>query len=293
MTRQAVDELLSVASAEEREAARRYRLLAQQAAAQGRDDIATTAEALGQEAEIRAEAILVRAALPSKGPPPAGYGRANLPRGVAERWDDLMVSGDLTAYRLLAHAVSEVALAFARHTYRASAAGEDDVRMAAEQLAYEELGRAARLRQQRRQAFRGENRAGRVDAEPGTGQGEVVQSWLEDLGQRLAGLAQVCRDQGNPTAADLLASILPQFQHGERITLRSEAPPGDLLRQALVALQTASESLESLVARTQDEQVQKMALSGLESVVGGITTIMHCLDEQARLMDVGHERGIV
>lgn len=269
-SRDSVAGLFGTAAARERSEAGRYRLLAKEARGRGDRASARVAKALAVEALARSRAILAHgddAGTGADGGPDPG-------QDAAERWEEFRTGAGPSPYRLLAHAVAGAAAAFAGYAYAASNAADDAVRAMAEQLAREELDRAARLRRARRHAFR---RVRSARAAAG--------SW-PDAGASLAGtaglvgaLATRCRELGDEASAALLASVLPRSPLGDATLPADAVPtPETALRRALASLQAQAETLESLAARAKDEAALADALRALELVVAAIGRVTARLD---------------
>ncbi len=142
-----VEELMSLAEAQERRAAARYDQLAARMDRFGSPETATLFRQLAAMEREHVEALSGWAG------PTAPQGR--LPDGLGEGTaaDSDEVPASLTPYRALAIAVRNEERAFSLLTYVAAHAEKTDVRVRAEALALEELQHVALLRAQRRKAF--------------------------------------------------------------------------------------------------------------------------------------------
>ncbi len=152
-----VEELMAIAHAIEREAARHYRELSQRMRARGEESIAALLASLEDMEDDGADRIDARArAITGKAPDLAAI-RWELP----EKFDEeASKSYLLTPYRVLAIAVRNEERAFAFYSYVAAGADDERVRRFAEELAKDELSHAKLLRRERRKAWRREGRNG-------------------------------------------------------------------------------------------------------------------------------------
>ena len=147
-------DLIGIALALEWEAVRRYRQLANLMDARGAVETAATFRALMEEERCHVEAVAsVSAALTGYVPDTAPF-VWRLPPEIAASWEELAGRTDLTPYRALSLAVLNEERAFAFYSYVVSAATDPAVRRQAQALALEELNHAAKLRHQRRKAWR-------------------------------------------------------------------------------------------------------------------------------------------
>ena len=145
------EQLIAIAHAMEREAARRYRELAARMRIQNEDSLAKLFIFLAEiedkhavEVEARGEGIT--------GHPP---GAASMPWEVPENFDEEEArSAGLSPYRALAIAVRNEERAFVFYTYVAASAATPTLARLAEQFAVDELSHAGLLRRERRKAWR-------------------------------------------------------------------------------------------------------------------------------------------
>lgn len=145
------EQLIAIAHAMEREAARRYRELAARMRIQNEDSLAKLFIFLAEiedkhavEVEARGEGIT--------GHPP---GSASMPWDVPENFDEEEArSARLSPYRALAIAVRNEERAFVFYTYVAASAATPTLARLAEQFAVDELSHAGLLRRERRKAWR-------------------------------------------------------------------------------------------------------------------------------------------
>jgi hypothetical protein len=161
-----LDELLVIARTVRKETARRYAEAAGQMREHGSMAAAEIFERLATE-DGPQEANAARG-LPLKSvrSPNAPDLRPALPEIFGDEIAEMATSRLATPYRALAAAVRNAERVFAFWTYLAAYAPDAEVRMAAEVLAQEELDHVARLRRERRRAYRAERIVGRGQAPP-------------------------------------------------------------------------------------------------------------------------------
>lgn len=148
-----MDELLAVAYAMEQEAIAGYTQLAERMRQEGRPRLAATFERIIAEETQHRDYVAnwsqeVSGSLP--GPPAPHWERTGTfdDEGAATIAPEL-----LNAYRAFSIAVRNEERAFVFWTYVAAQAPTDELRLAAEHMAQEELGHVATLRRERRLAF--------------------------------------------------------------------------------------------------------------------------------------------
>lgn len=169
------DELLSIAQAMERKAARRYRELASRMRQRDEERLAGLFEFLATIEDKHVMQVSQRAAENPRGAPTLDCASSEVPEKFDTEDGD---SALLTPYRALAIAVRNEARAFAFYSYVAATAPDESARKIAEELAKEELSHADLLRRERRKAYRAE----RIEARPPPA----------DLPQSVADLWAVC-----------------------------------------------------------------------------------------------------
>ena len=147
-------ELLALAHAMEAEAVRRYQDLAQRMRNQGEAGLAATFTLLAEMEARHVEQVEARARELTGRLPDHALIRWELP----DNFDaDAARSATLSPYRALAIAVRNEERAFAFFSYLAAEAPNQAIRSLAETFAKEELDHAARLRHERRRAWRSEH----------------------------------------------------------------------------------------------------------------------------------------
>jgi rubrerythrin len=168
------DELMAIAHAMEREAARRYHELAARMRLQGEDKLAALFTFLAGIEDKHAHQVDARAqAMLGHAPDPATV-RWVLPENFDE---EEARSAALSPYRALAIAVRNEERTFAFYAYLAAATLSPELQQLAEEFAKDELEHASLLRRERRKAWRTEGGQARAEA------GEPPQSVAELLAQ--------------------------------------------------------------------------------------------------------------
>lgn len=196
-----------------------------------------------------------------------------LPPEIAASWEELAGRTDLTPYRALSLAVLNEERAFAFYSYVVSAATDPAVRRQAQALALEELNHAAKLRHQRRKAWRKSRR------EHGDAVAQV--EGLHDLASLAAGMAAeataVLRAAASALGSDdssimtRIADDLAALSTGRDIPGARIDPTlghGQILRSALLPLEKMAEAFSDIAERTRDEAVMLEAQRLLGIAVG-------------------------
>lgn len=162
-----VDDLLALAFALEREAANRYEQLSQEMERHRNQDVARLFRQLAAE-EREHESHVEEWARRMRGAPPAPIEiRWKMPETPDE--EQLAEAGGpflLTPHKALAVAVENEERTFGFYVNVAAEAADEAVRELAEALAKEELNHVARLRLERRRAWRAERAAAEMAGEP-------------------------------------------------------------------------------------------------------------------------------
>lgn len=203
-----MDDLLAFARAMEQEAIDGYVALAERMRAENRPDLAAVFDTLIAEEE--GHLGKVDQWLGDRAPP------ITLPEPLFDDEGAGVVAPELlTSYRAFSMAVRNEERAFVFWTYAAAHAPSDEIRLAAEQLAREELGHVATLRRERRQAFHQMRQA-----DTGSSRAD-----LPALERQLSSLLMaMAASPANPHAERLRALAV---EAAERAALLSETPPGD------------------------------------------------------------------
>jgi rubrerythrin len=274
-------DLLGIALALEQEAVRRYRQLASLMEDRGAVETAATFRALMEEERHHVASVSSVSAGLIGHVPDAGAFLWRLPPEIAASWEELAGRSDLTPYRALSLAVLNEERAFAFYSYIVSAATDPAVREQAQALAMEELTHAAKLRRQRRKAWRAhrsesENAVARVEdlqdlkslaavmAGEAVGILRAAASALENAGERNDAEAVI------GIAADLAPLTIGATAGAERQAALFEPglPRERILRSALLPLEKMSEVLSDIAERTRDEAVLLEAQRLLGTTVG-------------------------
>jgi rubrerythrin len=209
--------------------------------------------------------------------PDAGSFVWRLPPEIAASWEELAGRSDLTPYRALSLAVLNEERAFAFYSYIVSAATDTAVREQAQALAMEELTHAAKLRRQRRKAWR----THRSESENAVARVEDLQD-LKSLAAVMAGetvgilraAASALESAGERDDAEavigIAADLAPLTAGAERQAALFEPnlPRGQILRSALLPLEKMSEAFSDIAERTRDETVLLEAQRLLGITVG-------------------------
>lgn len=253
-------DLIGIALALEREAVRRYRQLASLMDERGAVETAATFRALMEEEQRHVEAVAsVSAALTGDVPDTAPF-VWRLPPEIAASWEELAGRTDLTPYRALSLAVLNEERAFAFYSYIVSAATDPGVRKQAQALALEELNHAAKLRHQRRRAWR------KSRQEHGDAVAHVED--LRGLAFLAAGMAAeaiaILRaaasalDSADSSVMIRIADDLAALSAGADFPSARVDPAlshGQILRSALLPLEKMAEAFSDIAERTGDEAV--------------------------------------
>jgi rubrerythrin len=284
------EELMAIAHAMEREAARRYHGFADRMRLQGEDNLAALFTFLAGIEEKHAHQVDVRARLIVGKSPDAASVKWDLPESFDR---DEAPAYLLTPYRALAIAVRNEERAFAFFSYLAAGAEDERVRQLAEEFAKDELDHAALLRRERRKAWRrtgarGPFTAGSLERPESLSALRAQAAAMEHAaaeGHRV--LAVSLRARGNAAMATLFEKAAAdeaacaqslEAQTEERETgIRLEAEPGNV-RDGLRILEFAFERYSDIVDRTENEQVMNEAqalseralrrLAGIEGMIG-------------------------
>lgn len=157
---ESMDELLAIAYQMEQEAMAGYSVLAERMRREGREDMVPVFEHLAREESQHLGNVVHWSERISGRKPDL----ARLKWEPTETFDDEGASTIapelLSAYRAFSMAVRNEERAFLFWTYVAAQTDQDQLRVAAEQMAREELGHLTTLRRERRRAFHAERDAG-------------------------------------------------------------------------------------------------------------------------------------
>ena len=202
-----------------------------------------------------------------------------LPPEIAASWEELAGRTDLTPYRALSLAVLNEERAFAFYSYIVSAATDPAVRKQAQALAMEELNHAAKLRHQRRKAWR------KSRQEHGDAVAQVED--LHDLASLAAGMAAEAIGILRAAASGFwtgagssvvirIADDLAVLSAGAELRTAQFDPAlshGQILRSALLPLEKMAEAFSDIAERTRDEAVMLEAQRLFGIAVGHATAL--------------------
>lgn len=284
------EELMAIAYAMEREAARRYRDFADRMRLQGEENLAGLFAFLAGIEDKHAQQVDAHAqAIVGKTPDPA-----------LVTWDlpESMDRGEqptylLTPYRALAVAVRNEERAFAFFAYLAAGAEDAAVRKLAEEFAKDELDHASLLRRERRKAWRKEDRGGPFGAE-----GLARPESLAELRSQAAAmeraaaqghraLAESLRAKGDPATARLfedaaadetacmqsIAASLGEDRGAVELTTSPQT-----VKEGLSVLEYAFERYSDIVDRAADESVMREAQALSERALRRLAAIEGSID---------------
>jgi rubrerythrin len=284
------DELMAIAHSMEREAGRRYRVLADRMRLQGVENLASLFTFLAGIEDKHADQVDVRARLIIGKTPAAANVKWELPESFDKEEAPAYL---LTPYRALAIAVRNEERAFAFFSYLASGAEDERLRQLAEEFAKEELGHAALLRRERRKAWRREGAAG-VFATEGMERPESVdllRAQAAAMEQAAAeghrGLAATLRASGDAATAALFESAAEDEEScaGELLAgtpervphIRLQAAPGSV-RDGLRILEFAFEQYSDLAEHAKDEALMQEAQSLSERALKRLAGVAGAID---------------
>ncbi|UEM21469.1 ferritin family protein [Skermanella mucosa] len=270
-------DLLGIALALEREAVLRYRELAGMMDGRGAVETAATFRALMEEERRHVEAVASVSAERIGHVPDSAPFVWRLPPEIAASWEELAGRSDLTPYRALSLAVLNEERAFAFYSYIVSAATDQAVREQARALAMEELDHAAKLRRQRRKAWRASRRESgdaAVRVEDLAGLASLASALAGETVGILRAAASALDRAGKTDDAGALAGIADDLT--PLITGPGPAPAsvdpvlgeGRNLRSALAALERMAEIFSDIAEGTRDEAVWLEAQRIFGIVVG-------------------------
>ena len=254
--------LVGIANAIEREAVRRYEMLAESMERRGE---AATAEAFRTMlAEEREHVLTVERWAASLGRQVSDTAEFEwrLPADLSTSWDQVANSARLTPYRAFAIAVDNEQRAFALYSYLAADADEPSVAAQAERLALEELRHAAHMRRFRRQAFHRE-RQGARDTAPVVASPAMLHALLARHESAIVAchraIAARLSELGDDASAQLLEELArtcswpPDPAAHASYSVPSTANPLHLLTLAQAPLESLSEALEAVMRTTEGE----------------------------------------
>jgi rubrerythrin len=253
-------DLIGIALALEREAVRRYRQLASLMDERGAVETAATFRALMEEERCHVEAVASVSAVLTGDVPDTEPFVWRLPPEIAASWDELAGRTDLTPYRALSLAVLNEERAFAFYSYIVSAATDPSVRKQAQALALEELGHAAKLRHQRRKAWR-KSRQEHGDAVAQVEDLHDLASLAASMAAEAVGILHAAASALESTDSSVttrIADDLAILSAGAELPTARFDPAlshGQVLRSALLPLEKMAEAFSDIAEKTRDEAV--------------------------------------
>jgi rubrerythrin len=287
---ESAEELMALACAMEKEAARRYRELAARMRLRGEGRLAALFDFFAGVEDKHATQIADRSL--ASGRPPLDAGRARWE--VPENFDEEAGSSRLlTPYRALAVAVRNEERAFTFYSYLAAAAPDDRTRKIAEELAKDELGHAWLLRRERRKAYHEEISSGQrrpivaLPASPAE-----LRIVIADTEWRAAQYHRRLADalkREDPKAAARFAEAAADEEACARGAMASggiSPPPlADIPLTATGGLRLIEEAFErymDIAARTHDETIMRQAQRQAEQAVGRLGLVRGNGDKRPR-----------
>ena len=196
-----------------------------------------------------------------------------LPAAVTQPWEDLAGSTLLTPYRALAQAVTAAQATFTYASYLAARTPDTAVRRATEQLAEEQLHRAAELRQLRREAWRREREHRPPPVRSCAELAHAAAPMLAEAAAVHATLADAA-EAGEPERADRLRRMAAAeaqeagdaWPAAPLPSLPLDLGPEQRRERALVPLERLFELFEAAAAQASDEALLAAAQTGLATI---------------------------
>lgn len=265
-----VEDLFAIATAMEREAARRYGELADRMERQGNTPLATLFRRLETEENEHEGGLGEWARRRGIVPSPSFRFRWDMPETLTEQ-QFAEAGGDFlaTPWRILVVAVRNEERAFAFYANVAAKATDPDVRVCAETMAREELDHVARLRLARRRAWREEHAA--APAEPSADDVPADAGAFERRNRdsvraalaRWRGLAEAAEAAGDAVTAGLFRALLREETDRARAdalaglpaVARPQGPVRDLLRDEARRVEESYEFMMAVAEKARDGAV--------------------------------------
>ncbi|MBP2315927.1 ferritin-like domain-containing protein [Azospirillum soli] len=287
---ESLSDLLGIALALEKEAARRYDQLAQLMDHRGEAATAATFRALVAEEQDHVTAVDGWAhdlGVPAPDAPAFAW---RLPPEIAASWDELTERTRLTPYQALSLAVVNEQRAFAFYSYIAAHAEAEPVRANAEALAREELRHAALLRRERRKAFHRERHG--VESKPTPTRVDNT----EELDRLAATMMSAAATEHTVIAARLnalndsdSAALLTRVAEEERRMAPAQGGANPFnpdalgnvtacLRAAVAVSERLAEAFGDVAEQAADEAVLAEALRLQEAAVGHLALLAERLE---------------
>ncbi|XKG61031.1 ferritin family protein [Caenispirillum salinarum] len=283
------EDLFAVATAMEREAARRYDQLAERMDDIDVPDLAALFRRLKAMESEHEEGIQAWASRAEVEPEQRLSFTWDMAEGIAEAaLADAGGAESLTSYKALQLAVRNEERAFAFYANVAAKSSDPTVREYAERMADEELHHVALLRLERRHAWRAEHGGSSPSQAPDVETVEDLAAWLADRDAEAAARhrmsAAVARLSGDPQTAALLedqaARRDPQAAPATDADLGDAVSLVQMLRHEIRLANEEYDMLMRVVDRAQDEAVLALAQ---ETVAGTIARLAALRDRTAAL----------
>ncbi len=279
-----LEDLLGIAKAMERDAVRRYTLLAGLMERRGEHDTAATFRRLVAEEEGHVDAVDGWARTLGLQASDEVEFEKRLPPEIANSWRALSERTRLTPHQALSLAVLNEQRAFAFYSYIAALSTDEAIRRHAEELAHEELGHAALLRRDRREAYHRERRNVKVQpARAGTPaeMEQLATALFSAAAAEHTALAAALRVFGDAPGATLVARIAEEeSSFAEPRPGKPARHPGasDCLRAAFRVSERLAEAFGDVAEHTADEEVLIRAQHLQELVIGHLAELGERID---------------
>ena len=255
-TLNSLDELFALADAMEKEAARRYSELADEMAAQKRNDLAAVFAQLAAAEREHVDSVTHWSQSRRGKAPDPKLVRWEAPETFdAESFAEIKTSHLLTPYRALSIAVRNEERAFAFWSYVAAFVADPEVKSAAETVAREELAHVSTLRRERRRAYHRENdRSGEKGAQGARVDAGVLES---RLAIRLAELEVRLQGASRDRAREL---------HEETVRMSARAAGVGSFPAALADPQAIAEALTDAYLEGAEHSIDPTRLQALQAL---------------------------
>ena len=255
-TLNSLDELFALADAMEKEAARRYSELADEMAAQKRNDLAAVFAQLAAAEREHVDSVTHWSQSRRGKAPDPKLVRWEAPETFdAESFAEIKTSHLLTPYRALSIAVRNEERAFAFWSYVAAFVADPEVKAAAETMAREELAHVATLRRERRRAYHREHdRSGEKGAQGARVDAGVLES---RLAIRLAELEVRLQGASRHRAHEL---------HEETVRMSARAAGVGSFPAALADPQAIAEALTDAYLEGAEHSIDPTRLQALQAL---------------------------
>lgn len=289
------EDLFAVATAMEREAARRYDQLAERMDDIDVPDLAALFRRLKAMESEHEEGIQAWATRAEVAPEQRLTFTWDMAEGIGETaLADAGGAESLTSYKALQLAVRNEERAFAFYANVAAKSSDSTVREYAERMADEELHHVALLRLERRHAWRAEHGGSGATAAPDIETAEDLRDWLADRDAEAAARnrfsAAVARLSGDAASADLLDEVAARRDPSSAPA--TEADLGDAV--SLVQMLRHEIRLENedydLLMRIIDEARDPAVLALAQEAVAACVARLAALRDRMAALEAASER---